>query len=419
MDRYDVIVVGAGAAGMMATLIAAQRGLQVLLLEKMEQPGLKLRITGKGRCNLTNTAKLADTLQHIGSDARFMRNAYSAFFNRELMQLVEELGVPLAEERGGRVFPASGKAQDIFFALIKNIEKHKNVDIRKQSPVGKLYIPDGELRGVVLADGTVVRAPQVVVATGGNSYPRTGSTGDGYSLLQAVGHSIVPPVPSLTPLVCREPIPKGLVDFTLRNVGLTLTEESGKKLGSFFGEMTFCNDGIAGPIVLSASRLVARRLHAVPGTTLVAHIDLKPAVVSDMLDKRLINDLNSNGNRLLDDAMRMWLPEELIPLALERLRLPKFTRLNQVTAVMRRKILQLLKDWPFTICGTHGFEEAIVTQGGVALKEVNPKTFESKLVKHLYVVGELLDLDADTGGYNLQIAFSSGHAAGKAVSPMS
>ncbi len=418
MNRYDVIIVGAGAAGMMATLIAAQRGLQVLLLEKMEQPGLKLRITGKGRCNLTNTAKLSDTLQHIGSDSRFLRNAYSAFFARDLMQLFENLGVPLVEERGGRVFPASGKAQDIFFALIKNIEKHKNVDIRKASPVGRLYILDGELRGVVLADGTVVRAPQVIVATGGQSYPRTGSTGDGYALLQAAGHSLVPPVPSLAPLVCQEPIPKELVNFTLRNVGLTLTETSGKRLCSFFGEMTFCDDGLTGPIVLSASRIVTRRLHEQPATPLQAHIDLKPALESDTLDKRLINDLNSNGNRLLDDAMRMWLPEELIPLALERLCLPKFTRLNQVTATMRKKILQLLKDLPFTISGTHGFEEAIVTQGGISLKEVNPKTFESKLVKNLYLVGELLDLDADTGGYNLQIAFSSGHAAGHAIGTM-
>ncbi len=316
MDRYDVIIVGAGAAGMMATLIAAQRGLQVLLLEKMEQPGLKLRITGKGRCNITNTAKLSDTLQHIGPEPRFLRNAYSSFFNRDLMQLLENLGLPLVEERGGRVFPASGKAQDVFFTLIKNIEKHKNVDIRKLSPVGKLYILDGDLRGVVLADGTVIRAPQVIVATGGQSYPRTGSTGDGYALLQAAGHSIVPPVPSLTPLVCQEPIPKGLVNFGLRNVGLTITEESGKKLCSFFGEMTFCDDGIAGPIVISASRIVTRRLHEQPDTPLQAHIDLKAALDSDTLDKRLINDLNSNGNRLLDEAMRMWMPEELIPLAL-------------------------------------------------------------------------------------------------------
>ncbi len=412
MANYDAIIVGAGAAGMMAATVAAERGLQVLLLEKMGQPGRKLRITGKGRCNLTNTAKLSDTLTHIGSDSRFLRNAYGAFFNYDLMQFFESRGVPLVEERGGRVFPASGKALDVFLALINGLEQTPHVTIRKEAPVAKIYILDHVLCGVVLQDGTVCRAPQVVMATGGQSYPRTGTTGDGYSMLQAVGHAIVPCVPSLVPLTCAETIPPELVDFTLRNVTLTVTDVNGKKVSQYFGEMTFCKDGLAGPIVLSTSRIVARRLQE---EHLVAHVDLKPALDAATLDSRLIGDLNANGNRLLGDAMRMWLPAELIPLALERLHLPQYQRLNQVSGATRRKILALLKDLSFTLVGTHGWSEAIVTQGGVSLKEVNPKTLESRLIPGLYLVGELLDLDADTGGYNLQIAFSTAHAAGQAL----
>lgn len=404
---------------MMAALTAAERGLQVLLIDKMNQPGLKLRITGKGRCNLTNTATIAETLPHIGSDSRFIRNAYGAFFNRDLMQFFESRGVPLTEERGGRVFPTSGKAQDIFMALITNIEKHPNVDIRKEMQVSHIAIQEGTLRGVTLSNGTLLQAPQVILTTGGQSYPRTGSTGDSYALLQEAGHSIVPCVPSLVPLTCMEEIPHALVDFALRNVALSITEASGKKICDYFGEMSFCHDGLCGPIVLSASRIITRRLHPAPGMPLaeplIAHIDLKPALSQDTLDKRLISDLNANGTRLLGDAMRLWLPAELIEPALQRLRLPKFTQLNQVNGDMRRKILHLLKDFTFTITGTHGFDEAIVTQGGVCLKEVNPKTLESRIVPHLYLAGELLDLDADTGGYNLQIAFSTGHAAGMAV----
>lgn len=399
---------------MMATLAAAERGRRVLLLEKMDQPGRKLRISGKGRCNLTNTATLQDTLPHIGSDARFLRNAYGAFFNKELIAFFESLGVPLAEERGGRVFPKSGKAQDVFMALIQAIEKQSNVDIRKERRVSRLQIIDGALRGVLLDDGTILHAPRVVLATGGRSYPRTGSTGDGYKLAMMAGHTVTPCVPSLVPLSCAEPIPAELVDFQLKNVGLTVTLPSGKKVSDEFGEMTFCKDGLAGPIVLSTSRKITRLLNEDAAAGLTAHIDLKPALSRETLDKRLVNDLNANGSRILNDAMRLWLPQELIVFALGRMRLPQYYRLNQVSADMRHKLLNFLKDIPFTLIGTHGFDEAIATQGGVSLKEINPKTMESRLLAGLYIVGELLDLDADTGGYNLQIAFSTGRAAGLA-----
>lgn len=414
LHANDVIIVGAGAAGMMAALCAAGDGERVLLLEKMDQPGRKLRITGKGRCNLTNTAPLKDFLEHTGSDSRFLRNCFARFFNHELMDFFENHDVPLIVERGNRVYPKSGKALDIFLALINTIERHQLITIAKSHPVKELMTADGAIRGIRLADGTCQLAKKVILATGGESYPLTGSTGDGYRLAQQVGHTIVPTVPSLVPLVCAEPIAPDLVGFLLKNVGLSITRPDGKKVCDFFGEMTFIDNGIAGPIVLSASRIVSRMLHN--GEQLIAHIDLKPALDTARLDKRLIDDLNSNGTRLLHDAMRMWLPAEMVPLALERTRIAKYKRLNQVNGEERRKILHFLKGQTcsFTLTGTRGFDEAVVTQGGVCLKEVNPKTMESRLVKGLYLAGEVLDLDADTGGYNLQIAFSTGFVAGHA-----
>lgn len=411
--QYDIVIIGAGAAGLMATTIAAEKQQKILLVEKMDQAGRKLRITGKGRCNLTNTSPIKEFISHIGSDGRFMRNAFSMFFNNELIQFFEQKGVALNIERGSRVFPQSGKALDIFLALINGIERNKNITIVKNTSATELITSPAGIAGVVLSNGTTVAATKVILATGGKSYPLTGSTGEGYTLAKNVGHTIVDPVPSLVPLVCTEKIPDELIGFTLKNVSLTISDSNDKKICNFFGEMTFTPDGIDGPIVLSASRMVSRRLQN--GEQLRATLDLKPALDHDVLDKKLIRELDENGTRILKDALRLWLPAEMIPLALQTMTIEHYKRLNQVSATDRKKILRMLKALPFTIVGTRGFDEAIVTQGGVSLKEVNPKTMESKLVKNLYITGELLDLDADTGGYNLQIAFSTGYAAGKAV----
>jgi predicted Rossmann fold flavoprotein len=411
--RYDIVIIGAGAAGLMAVTIAAEKQQTILLVEKMDQAGRKLRITGKGRCNLTNTSPIKEFIAHIGSDGRFMRNAFSMFFNNELMQFFEQKGVTLNIERGSRVFPQSGKALDIFLALINGIERNKNITILKNTSATELITSPAGIAGVVLSNGTTVAATKVILATGGKSYPLTGSTGEGYTLAKNVGHTIVDPIPSLVPLVCTEKIPDELIGFTLKNVSLTISDSNDKKICNFFGEMTFTPDGIGGPIVLSASRMVSRRLQN--GEQLRATLDLKPALDHDVLDKKLIRELDENGTRILKDALRLWLPAEMIPLALQTMTIEHYKRLNQVSATDRKKILRMLKALPFTIVGTRGFDEAIVTQGGVSLKEVNPKTMESKLVKNLYITGELLDLDADTGGYNLQIAFSTGYAAGKAV----
>lgn len=400
---------------MMAALTAANANQRVLLLEKMDQPGRKLRITGKGRCNLTNTASLKDFLGHVGSDSRFMRNTFSRFFNQELMDFFEKHGVPLTIERGSRVFPTSGKSLDIFLALINPIEHHKNITILKNQSVDSLLISSEThaIVGVRMKNGECHSAKKVILATGGQSYPSTGSTGDGYILAQQAGHSIVPCVPSLVPLICDDPIPHEMIGFVLKNVTLSIERPDGKKLFEMQGEMTFTEDGLTGPLVLSASRIASRPLHE--GQPLVAKIDLKPALSNDTLDKRLISDLDSNGSRILNDAMRMWLPAELIPFAFKRLKIEQFKRLNQVNGNERKKILQFLKGTTFTLKGTRDYPEAIVTQGGVSLKEVNPKTLESKLVKGLFFAGEILDLDADTGGYNLQIAFSTGFVAGSII----
>lgn len=419
---YDVIIVGAGAAGLMAAVTAAEQGRQVLLLEKMDQAGRKLRITGKGRCNLTNTNPLRDTLPHIGSDSRWVRNAYGRFFNRELMDFFEQRGVELTVERGNRVYPASGKALDIFLALINDLEGRDNVTIRKNCTVKKietLDVPSEEAgtrpqaTAVILQNSERIACRHIVLATGGLSYPTTGSTGAGYRMASDLGHTVIEPVPALVALSSSTPIPDDLVGFQLKNVQLAILRDGAVVYQSPIGEMTFVNDGLSGPIVLSASRYASRPLHA--GAALTARLDLKPGLTPDQLDRRLQADLAANGTRVFNDALRLWLPAELIPLALKQLHIEYYKRLHQINGEERRRLGRWLKGVEFPLTGTHDWNEAIVTQGGVALSEVNPKTMESKLVQGLYLVGELLDLDADTGGYNLQLAFSTGHAAGMAV----
>lgn len=406
----------------MAAIAASERGKKVVLVEKMDQAGRKLRITGKGRCNLTNTAPIKEFLTHVGSDGRFLRNCFSKFFNNELMQFFEDREVPLTIERGNRVFPSSNKALDIFLALINELERNEKVTILKNAPAKSLILDEGDeadsngkkkVNGVRLQNGKTLFAPHVIVATGGLSYPTTGSTGIGYRFAEEAGHQVTPQVPSLVPLICQEEVPEDLIGFALKNVNLRITQTDGKKICEHFGEMTFVEDGIAGPIVLSTSREISRRLNG--GEKLIAHLDLKPALDEATLDKRIISDLNSNGNRVLNDALRLWLPAELIDLALKTMHIEYYKRLNQINAAERKKLLRFLKDVQFTLVGTHDYNEAIVTQGGVNLKEVDPKTMESKLVAGLYFAGEVLDLDGDTGGYNLQMAFSTGWAAGQAV----
>lgn len=423
---YDVIVVGGGAAGLMAACTAAEHGRHVLLLEKMDQAGRKLRITGKGRCNLTNTNSLRDTLPHIGSSTAgatkkpgqtggvWLRNTYGRFFNQELMEWFEQRGVELTVERGNRVYPASGKALDIFLALIGELESNPNVTIRKNTTVKSIETFEQQATAVILERGERIPCRHIILATGGLSYPTTGSTGAGYRICHELGHTIVEPVPSLVAMKCEEKIPEELIGFQLRNVQLSIHNSQSPIFNSGIGEMTFVPDGLAGPIVLSASRIATRQLNT-EHITLTAVLDLKPGLNAEQLDRRLIADIDTNGTRVFNDALRLWLPAELIPLALPQLHIEYYKRLHQLTSEERHRLRNWLKGVKFTLKGTHDWNEAVVTQGGVSLAEVNPKTMESCLVNGLYIVGELLDLDADTGGYNLQIAFSTGHAAGEVV----
>ena len=332
------------------------------------------------------------------------------------MEFFEQRGVALTVERGNRVYPASGKALDVFLALVNDLEGRNNVTIRKNTTVKQIETFEGQATAVILERGERIACRHIVLATGGLSYPTTGSTGAGYRIAGELGHTIVETVPALVPLKCEEKIPDELVGFQLKNVQLSIRDRHSTLFTSGVGEMTFVNDGLAGPITLSASRVASRLLNSGnPSSTYTAVLDLKPGLTPEQLDKRLIADLDANGTRIFNDALRLWMPAELIPLALKQLHIEYYKRLHQINGDERRRMGRWMKGVTFTLTGTHDWNEAIVTQGGVALGEVNPKTMESKLVQGLYIVGELLDLDADTGGYNLQLAFSTGHAAGMAV----
>ena len=403
MNEYDVIIIGAGAAGLFAAGRAAEQGAKVLLLEKMNQPGRKLRITGKGRCNLTNIAPMREFMDHIGENSRFMRHAFSVFFSKELIDFFEQKGVPITVERGERAFPTSEQAHDIFNALVRWVEKLK-VTVKKESSVTKLIVSEGVITGVEVNNAAIYYANKVIIATGGASYPATGSTGDGYRLAKSVGHNIIEIRPALVPLETKGDIAQQLQGLSLKNVKANIWID-GKKKGDEFGEMMFTHFGLTGPIVLTLSRRFSLEIQA--KKAIVYSIDLKPALDDQKLDARLLRDLNEHGKMKFQSALRLWLPGKLAIIASDLLKISADKLCNQISAEERKRIRLWLKDFRFEIIGSRSFSEAIITAGGVDLKEVNPKTMESKIIKGIFFAGEVLDLDADTGGYNLQIAFST------------
>ncbi|MEI6695041.1 MAG: NAD(P)/FAD-dependent oxidoreductase [Bacteroidota bacterium] len=408
MNQYEVIVVGGGAAGLLAAGRAAESGAKVLLLEKMNQPGRKLRITGKGRCNLTNIAPMREFMDHIGENSRFLRHAFSCFFSKELIEFFENKGVPITVERGERAFPTSEQAQDIFNALVRWVEKLK-VDVRKESCVTKLIVSEGVISGVEVNNTTIFNANKVIIATGGASYPATGSTGDGYRLAKSVGHTVTPIRPALVPLETKGNTAQELQGLSLKNVKASIWID-GKKKGDEFGEMMFTHFGITGPIVLTLSRKFSIEIQA--KKQMVCSIDLKPALDDPKLDARLLRDLNEHGKMKFQSVLKLWLPGKLASLAGDLLKISGDKLCHQISAEERKRIRLWLKDFRFEITGSRSFNEAIITAGGVELKEVDAKTMESKIIKGLFFAGEVLDLDADTGGYNLQIAFSTAWLAG-------
>ena len=396
---------------MMAAGQAAELGAETLLLEKMDRPGRKLRITGKGRCNLTNVVPLSEFITHFGPNGRFLRQAFSRFFTSELVAFFEELGVRTVAERGGRVFPVSGQAQDVVDALVRWVGE-RGVTLRTQSPVERLLVEGGRVVGVQASRGRVYRADAVIVATGGASYPATGSTGDGYRLAESVGHTIVPIRPALVPLETAGGVAPRLQGLSLRNVTVRVWV-NGKKQAKVFGEMLFTHFGLSGPIILSLSRQVVDALRL--GQRVILSIDLKPALDERKLDARLLRDLDAHGKQQFRTWLKGLLPRKLIPVCIDLTGIVPEKAGHQITAQERKRLRMWLKDFRLEVTGYRPFTEAIITAGGVDTREVDPRTMASRLVEGLYFAGEVLDVDADTGGYNLQAAFSTGWVAGQSA----
>ena len=407
-----VIVVGAGAAGTMAAGAAAENGADVLLLERNEKIARKVMITGKGRCNVTNNAgDIQSMISNIPGNGRFLYGAFSAFDYNDTIDFFEKLGVPLKTERGNRVFPVSDKAVDIVDALNRYITD-RGVK-RKTARVVDLIMENGAVIGVKTENGDTFHADAVIVATGGLSYPKTGSTGDGYELAKLVGHTVTPLRPSLSALVCREGICSECMGLSLKNVAIRVVDNKTKKeIYSDFGEMLFTHFGVSGPMILSAS---AHMRELTPERYSI-YIDLKPALTYEKLDERILRDLSQNSNKSISNILSLLLPKSMISPVLRLSHIKPSQKANQLTKEMRKELVDTVKSVKLTVMDFNDISEAIVTSGGIKINEINPKTMESKICRELYFAGEVIDCDGYTGGFNLQIAFSTGHLAGMSAS---
>ena len=400
-------MIGGGAAGMMAAVAAAGNGAQVLLLEKNEKLGKKLFITGKGRCNITNAADLEDLFSAVVSNPKFLYSSFYSFTNDQVISFFEELGVQTKVERGGRVFPVSDHSSDVIRALEREMDR-LGVEIRLRTEVKELIIENSTVKGVLLSSGKKMYVDAVIAATGGISYPSTGSTGDGYRFAGQCGHKVTELLPSLVPMEVKEWYARELMGLSLRNIEIRVTDGK-KKLYQEFGEMLFTHYGVTGPVILSASSIVGKKLKE---KELTLHIDLKPALTEEQLDKRVLREFEENHNRQFKNAVDSLFPSKLRPIMVELSGIPEEKKVHEITKEERLHFVRLIKDFTMTLSGLRGYKEAIITKGGVSVKEIDPGTMESKLVKGLYFAGEVLDLDAVTGGYNLQIAWSTGYLAG-------
>ncbi|WP_408605807.1 BaiN/RdsA family NAD(P)/FAD-dependent oxidoreductase [Alkalithermobacter paradoxus] len=401
-----VVVIGGGAAGMMAAGVAGSRGIDVTLIEKNPMLGKKMLITGKGRCNITNDIDMEGFIKNTPVNGKFLYSAFYAFTNTDIIELLNEFGVKTKVERGGRVFPVSDKSKDVVDALEKYI-KRNNVKVIK-GEVSKVVSKDGEVSCVVLSDGQTIKCDSVIIATGGASYPATGSTGDGYKFAKENGHTIVPLKPSLVPLETMEDWVKDLQGLSLRNVSIKVLNGKNKKVYDDFGEMIFTHFGVSGPIILSASSYMKR----LENENYKLVIDLKPALSDEELDKRIQNDFSKYINKIYSNSLNDLLPKKLIPVIINLSQIPHDKVVNEITRKERLELVHLLKNLTLHIKRYRPLKDAIITSGGVKVSEINPSTMESKLVKGLYFAGEVIDVDAYTGGFNLQIAFSTGYLAG-------
>jgi predicted Rossmann fold flavoprotein len=414
LNNYDVIVVGAGVAGLIAAGRSAELGANVLVIEKMRSPGVKLLITGKGRCNVTNSDNIEDFMKNVHPNGRFLKHALYNFFSKDIIDLLNNYGVETVVERGGRIFPISNKSVDILNALLSNSTKY-GTEFRYNCKVSNLLINQDGVIGLKIFENEQkkqITAKKVIICTGGKSYPATGSTGDGYILAKSVGHTIEPPFPALVPIVTKGPVAGQLQGLALKNVKVTFWV-NGKKQTEVFGEMLFTHFGLSGPIILTLSRFIVKEL--INNNKIDVSIDLKPALDNSKLEKRLLRDLNDYGKKQIDNIFKLWLPAKLIPVFIKKCGIDPTKEGHQITGIERSKIKSLMKDLRFEVIGNRSFKEAIITAGGINTKEIDPKTMQSKLAKNLYFAGEVIDVDANTGGYNLQIAYSTGWLAGEAT----
>ncbi|MBO7570938.1 MAG: NAD(P)/FAD-dependent oxidoreductase [Bacteroidales bacterium] len=411
MTDYDVIIIGAGASGLLAAVSACRCGKRVLVVEKNARAARKLMITGKGRCNVTNSDDIKGFMGNIYPEPRFLYPAFKSFFSSEILAMLDEAGVEVALERGGRYFPASGKAVDVVDALLATARR-AGAKFLFSTNVTDIIVADGAVSGVKVKSDCGEKslfADKVIICTGGKSYPLTGSTGDGYDFARKCGHSLSETLPALVPLVGKGDLFTKLKGLNLKNISASLWID-GKKSHEEFGELEFTDYGVSGPVILTMSRWAVIALHEKRSIHL--SIDLKPALDERKLDARILRDLDANGKTKLKVLFREWLPMQMIPVFIGMARLDGEKLASQLTGDERRKIVSLMKDFAFDIVGHRDFNEAIVTSGGVPVDEINQKTMESRLVKGLFFAGEVIDVDANTGGYNLQIAFSTGWLAG-------
>lgn len=405
-----VFIVGGGAAGMFASIFAARKGHEVHIYEKNEKLGKKLYITGKGRCNLTNACDMDALFASVRTNARFLYSAFYGFTNQDAMAFFEEEGLKIKTERGDRVFPVSDKSADVLDTLRRSMQK-AGVKVHLNTEVKDIILEDGQAKGLILADGTRAEGDAVMIATGGLSYPVTGSTGDGYRFAKEAGHKVTDCIPSLTPFNIREAFVKDLQGLSLKNVELRIYNGK-KEVFREFGEMMFTHFGITGPLVLTASSFVGS---LAAKKELQAVLDLKPALSAEQLDQRILREFDGNPNKSFKNVIGILFPAKLTPVMIALSGIEPGKKVHDISREERQDFGRLIKNLPMTVTGLRDYKEAIITKGGVAVKEVNPSTMESKYVKNLYFIGEVLDLDAVTGGFNLQIAWSTAYAAGQAV----
>ncbi len=405
-----VVIIGAGAAGMYAAAAAAGNGQEVHVYEKNEKPGKKLFITGKGRCNLTNDCEVEEMLGAVKSNPKFLYSSFYTHTNQDVIHFFEENGMPVKTERGGRVFPASDHSSDVIRTLVRCLER-LHVKIHTGKRVERILAEGGRFRGLVLADGSAVTADACVVATGGCSYPLTGSTGDGYRFARESGHTVTELYPSLVPVETKEPWVRDLMGLSLRNIEFVM-KDGKKEVYREFGEMLFTHFGLSGPVVLSATSQIGPLLCEKP---LAVHVDLKPALTQEQLDQRILRDFGEQPNRQFKNCLARLLPSKLIPVIVMLSGIPPQKKIHDISKEERRALVSCIKDLTMTAVSLRGWSEAIITKGGVSVRQIDPATMESKKVKGLYFAGEVLDLDAVTGGFNLQIAWSTAWLAGTSI----